>query len=182
MELLPGWVIVRRMLICCLQVHWNMQPYIARNSGDSWYIYCGCYIPLTYAVNNWSLIFWLKMEDLGHSFQSRKIQQMELALLEALGWRLGSPTAYSYVELLMRSIDSLKPHVHEELTTRVTGLLLGAISGICILFIWGKWWANSIYGSFVLIELPLAPSIYIYCFNYWYKVGNKPSRFKIAGG
>lgn len=70
------------------------------------------------------------MEDLGHSFQSRKIQQMELALLEALGWRLGAPTAYSYVELLMWSIDSLKPHVHEELTTRVTGLLLGAISGI----------------------------------------------------
>jgi hypothetical protein len=75
------------------------------------------------------------MEDLGHSFESTTIQWMELTLLKALEWRLGSTTAYSYIELLMYSIDSLKPHLHEEITTRVTDLLLGAISGISIFFI-----------------------------------------------
>ena len=76
------------------------------------------------------------MEDLEHSFRSSTIQQMELTLLEAIGWRLGSTTAYSYVELLMWSTDSMKPYPHEEFITRVTELLLGAISGICIIFIY----------------------------------------------
>ncbi|XP_030925183.1 putative cyclin-D7-1 [Quercus lobata] len=70
----------------------------------------------------------IQMENLDHSFHPSTIQQMELKLSEALGWRLGSTTAYSYVELLMWSTDSLKPHLHEEFITRVTELLLGAIS------------------------------------------------------
>ncbi|GMY14525.1 putative cyclin-D7-1 [Fagus crenata] len=70
----------------------------------------------------------IQMEDLEHSFQSSTIQQMELTLLEAIGWRLSSTTAYSYVELLMWSTDSMKPYPHEEFITRVTELLLGAIS------------------------------------------------------
>ncbi|KAK9289988.1 hypothetical protein L1049_008150 [Liquidambar formosana] len=69
----------------------------------------------------------IQMEDLDHSFQSNTIQQMELMLLQALEWRLGSTTAYSYVELLIWNIESLKPHLHEEVTTRVTELLLGAL-------------------------------------------------------
>lgn len=87
-------------------------------------------------VIDWLLLLWLKMENLDHSFHPSTIQQMELKLLEALGWRLGSTTAYSYVELLMWSTDTLKPHFHEEFITRVTELLLGAISGICIIFIY----------------------------------------------
>nr|POF04426.1 putative cyclin-d7-1 [Quercus suber] len=78
----------------------------------------------------------IQMENLDHSFHPSTIQQMELKLLEALGWRLGSTTAYYYVELLMWSTNSLKPHLHEEFITRVTELLLGAISGICIIFIY----------------------------------------------
>ncbi|KAG2690615.1 hypothetical protein I3843_09G191600 [Carya illinoinensis] len=70
----------------------------------------------------------IQMEDLGHSFQSSTIQLMELALLEALGWCLGSTTAYSCTELLLWSIDSLKPQLHEECITRVTKLLVGAVS------------------------------------------------------
>ena len=76
------------------------------------------------------------MVNLDHSFHPSTIQQLELKLLEALGWRLGSTTAYSYVELLLWSTDSLKTHLHEEFITRVTELLLGAISGICIIFIY----------------------------------------------
>ncbi|XP_062167067.1 putative cyclin-D7-1 [Alnus glutinosa] len=69
----------------------------------------------------------IQMEDLGHSFESNTIQWMELTLLKALGWRLSSTTAYSYMELLICSIDSLKP-LQEDITTRVTKLLLAAIS------------------------------------------------------
>ncbi|KAG7964868.1 hypothetical protein I3843_09G193000 [Carya illinoinensis] len=70
----------------------------------------------------------IQMEDLGHSFQSSTIQRMELALLEALGWCLGSTTAYLCTELLLWSIDSLKPQLHEECITRVTKLLVAAVS------------------------------------------------------
>lgn len=70
------------------------------------------------------------MEDLDHSFQSNLIQQMELTLLKTLGWRLGSVTAYSYIELLMSNfIDTLSSFLLGELTTRVSELLLGALSG-----------------------------------------------------
>lgn len=73
------------------------------------------------------------MEDLGHSFQSSTIQRMELTLLEALGWCPGSTTAYSCIELLLWSIDSLKHQLHEECITRVTKLLVAAVSGIFII-------------------------------------------------
>lgn len=79
------------------------------------------------------LVFISKMEDLGHSFQSSTIQRMELALLEALGWCLGSTTAYSCTELLLWSIDFLKPQLHEECITQVTKLLVAAVSGILII-------------------------------------------------
>lgn len=71
------------------------------------------------------------MEDLDHSFQSNLIQWMELTLLKTLGWRLGSVTAYSYIELLMSNfIDTtLSSFLLGELTTRVSELLLGALSG-----------------------------------------------------
>jgi cyclin D7 len=75
------------------------------------------------------------MEDLGHSFESNTIQWMELTLLKALGWRLSSTTAYSYMELLICRIDSLKP-LQEEITTLVTNLLLAAISGISYIYIY----------------------------------------------
>ncbi|KAF7144414.1 hypothetical protein RHSIM_Rhsim04G0159000 [Rhododendron simsii] len=76
------------------------------------------------------VMLWLaKMEDLDHSFQSNLIQWMELTLLKTLGWRLGSVTAYSYIELLMSNfIDTLSSFLLGELTTRVSELLLGALS------------------------------------------------------
>ncbi|XP_058209122.1 putative cyclin-D7-1 [Rhododendron vialii] len=71
----------------------------------------------------------IQMEDLDHSFQSNLIQWMELTLLKTLGWRLGSVTAYSYIELLMSNfIDTLSSFLLGELTTRVNELLLGALS------------------------------------------------------
>ncbi|THG09277.1 hypothetical protein TEA_007532 [Camellia sinensis var. sinensis] len=70
----------------------------------------------------------LKMEDLDHSFQSSLIQRMELTLLKTLGWRLGSVTTYSYIELLMWNFDSLTSFLLGELTTRVTDLLLSNLS------------------------------------------------------
>ncbi|KAJ9185237.1 hypothetical protein P3X46_004894 [Hevea brasiliensis] len=69
----------------------------------------------------------MQMEDLDHSFQSITIQRMELMLLQALGWRLGSTTAYSYVELLTINIDPSRSHLRKDLVARVTELLLGAI-------------------------------------------------------
>ncbi|XP_059649925.1 putative cyclin-D7-1 [Cornus florida] len=66
-------------------------------------------------------------EDLDHSFESSMIQRMELSVLKALGWRLSSTTAYSYIQLLICNIDSLKPSLLEDLTTRVTELLLGTL-------------------------------------------------------
>lgn len=72
----------------------------------------------------------MQMEDLDHSFESSMIQRMELTLLKALGWRLSSITAYSYVELLMSNfVDTLNSYLIGELTTRVTELLLGTLSG-----------------------------------------------------
>lgn len=72
------------------------------------------------------------MEDLDHSFQPITIQRMELVLLRALGWRLSSTTAYSYVELLTMKIDFLKSYscLQKDLVAcRVTELLLGAMQG-----------------------------------------------------
>ncbi|RVW33752.1 putative cyclin-D7-1 [Vitis vinifera] len=70
----------------------------------------------------------IQMEDLEHSFESSTIQRMELTLLQALGWRLRSTTPYTFAELLLWSIDSLQPHLHQELITRVTDLLLHSLS------------------------------------------------------
>ncbi|KAJ6331640.1 hypothetical protein OIU76_010096 [Salix suchowensis] len=72
----------------------------------------------------------IQMEDLDHSFQPITIQRMELVLLRALGWRLSSTTAYSYVELLTMKIDFLKSYscLQKDLVAcRVTELLLGAM-------------------------------------------------------
>lgn len=72
------------------------------------------------------------MEDLDHSFEPSTIQRMEMMVLNALGWRLASTTAYSYLELLEWILDSLKPQLHEKLIGRLNKLLLGAISGIYV--------------------------------------------------
>ncbi|KAK1271541.1 putative cyclin-D7-1 [Acorus gramineus] len=42
----------------------------------------------------------IQSEDLDHSFESNTIQRMEMAVLEALDWRLSPVTAHSYVEPL----------------------------------------------------------------------------------
>ena len=78
-------------------------------------------------------MFWLKMEDLEHSFQSSTIQKMELMLLQALKWRLGSTTTYSYIELITSNIIYLKCYLQKELINQVNKTLLKAILGtICI--------------------------------------------------
>ena len=84
-------------------------------------------------LTSWQLMFWLKMEDLEHSFQSSTIQKMELMLLQALKWRLGSTTTYSYIELITSNIIYLKCNLQKELINQVNKTLLKAILGtICI--------------------------------------------------
>ncbi|XP_034219105.1 putative cyclin-D7-1 [Prunus dulcis] len=75
----------------------------------------------------------IQMEDLDHLFEPSTIQRMEMMLLKALGWRLASTTSYSYLELLIRIMDSLKPQLHQEFIARVNKLLLGAISDLKLL-------------------------------------------------
>ncbi|KAJ0088852.1 hypothetical protein Patl1_31830 [Pistacia atlantica] len=69
----------------------------------------------------------IQLEDLEHWFESSTIRRMELTLLQTLGWHLGCVTPYSYVELLLSNVDSLESHLHNQLTTRFTQLLLGAM-------------------------------------------------------
>ncbi|KAA8518930.1 hypothetical protein F0562_016296 [Nyssa sinensis] len=68
----------------------------------------------------------IQMEDPDHSFESSLIQRMEMTVLKALGWRLNSTTAYSYVELLTLNIHehSLKPCLLEESTNQLAEFLL----------------------------------------------------------
>ncbi|CAA3025998.1 cyclin-D7-1 [Olea europaea subsp. europaea] len=68
-----------------------------------------------------------QVEGLDHSFSSSQIQRMELTLLKALGWRMDSPTPYSYIELLIRTIDTLNKTLVDNLTARVTQLLLNTL-------------------------------------------------------
>ncbi|KAM1037980.1 hypothetical protein ACFX13_033453 [Malus domestica] len=68
------------------------------------------------------------MEDLEHSFEPSTIQRVEMMVLNALGWRLASTTAYSYLELFSWFLDSLKPQLHEEIIALLNNLLLRAIS------------------------------------------------------
>lgn len=70
------------------------------------------------------------MEELDHSFLPGTIQQMELIVLKALGWRLGATTAYSYLELLSSTMDSFDSYPHNNLIiTRVKDLLLTSLLG-----------------------------------------------------
>ncbi|CAI9760776.1 unnamed protein product [Fraxinus pennsylvanica] len=68
-----------------------------------------------------------QVEGLEHSFSSSQIQLMELTLLKALGWRMDSPTPYSYTELLIRVINNLNKTLVDNLTARVTQLLLNIL-------------------------------------------------------
>ncbi|KAM2179484.1 hypothetical protein TB1_032066 [Malus domestica] len=72
----------------------------------------------------------IQMEDLEHSFEPSTIQRVEMMVLNALGWRLASTTAYSYLELFSWFLDSLKPQLHEEIIALLNNLLLRAISGM----------------------------------------------------
>lgn len=69
------------------------------------------------------------MEGVENLFESAMIQRMELALLETLGWRLNSPTPYSYIELLQWNINPLKLSLLQDFTSRVNELLLGILLG-----------------------------------------------------
>ncbi|GLT92580.1 hypothetical protein SLE2022_104110 [Rubroshorea leprosula] len=66
----------------------------------------------------------IQMEGLEHSFRSNTIQWMELALMNALQWRLNCTTTYSYVELMIS--NSICNKSHKELTNQVTKTLLAA--------------------------------------------------------
>ncbi|GMJ03128.1 CYCLIN D7;1 [Hibiscus trionum] len=70
----------------------------------------------------------LQLEDLEHCFQWSTIQQMELMVLQALKWRLGSTTTYSYTELITSNIIcDLNYYLHKELINQVNKTLLKAI-------------------------------------------------------
>ncbi|XVE61925.1 hypothetical protein DITRI_Ditri06bG0077300 [Diplodiscus trichospermus] len=72
-------------------------------------------------------LYELQMEDLEHCFQSSSIQRMELMLLQALKWRLGSTTSYSYIELITSNVIYLKCNLQKELINQVNQTLLKAI-------------------------------------------------------
>ncbi|CAL9187955.1 unnamed protein product [Musa hybrid cultivar] len=67
----------------------------------------------------------LQMEELGHSFEARTIQQMELTVLKTLDWRLACITAYTYVEVFTWGLS----HVHSPYIPRMIDLLLCALVG-----------------------------------------------------
>lgn len=63
--------------------------------------------------------------DLENSFGASAIQQMELTLMTALGWRMNSTTPFSYIQYLT---------THDvDLTQRVTQLLLNALLGTALI-------------------------------------------------
>ncbi|KAI3474115.1 hypothetical protein Pfo_028903 [Paulownia fortunei] len=68
-----------------------------------------------------------QVEGLDNSFAPSLIQRMELTVLKELGWRMDSTTPFSYVDLLLQSIDALNKTLVEDLTKRVTELLLSAL-------------------------------------------------------
>ncbi|XP_075510185.1 putative cyclin-D7-1 isoform X1 [Primulina tabacum] len=61
------------------------------------------------------------------SFSPGLIQQMELTLLKTLAWRMDCSTPFSYIELMICSIDSLNKTRLDDLISRVTQLLLDAV-------------------------------------------------------
>ncbi|XP_073289308.1 putative cyclin-D7-1 [Primulina huaijiensis] len=61
------------------------------------------------------------------SFSPGLIQQMELTLLKTLAWRMDCTTPFSYIELMICSIDSLNKTRLDDLISRVTQLLLDAL-------------------------------------------------------
>lgn len=67
-----------------------------------------------------------------YSFSSSLIQQMELTLLKTLAWRMDCTTPFSYIELMICSIDSLNKTLPDDLISRVTQLLLDALIGALI--------------------------------------------------
>ncbi|XXG66312.1 hypothetical protein AAC387_Pa05g3820 [Persea americana] len=64
-----------------------------------------------------------QVDNLDHSFQPSEIQEMELKVMKALGWRLSCITAYSYVDLLTWNLGSL----HVGLSALVTELLVATL-------------------------------------------------------
>ncbi|KAI3473889.1 hypothetical protein Pfo_028070 [Paulownia fortunei] len=67
-----------------------------------------------------------QVEGLDNYFAPSLIQRMELTVLKALGWRMDSTTPFSYVDLLIQSIDAMNKTLVEDLTKRVTELLLSS--------------------------------------------------------
>lgn len=76
--------------------------------------------------------FHIQVEGLDNSFAPSLIQRMELTLLKVLSWRMDSTTPFSYIDLLIQSIDALNKTLIEDLTKRVTELLLNSLLGTMI--------------------------------------------------
>ncbi|KAF3788179.1 putative cyclin-D7-1 [Nymphaea thermarum] len=77
-----------------------------------------------------SNLLWLKLDGFGHLFQPSLVQRTELHLSASLAWRLNAVTAYSFMDPLIGCLDLACPRVRSDLTSRVTQLLLGAMSDI----------------------------------------------------
>ncbi|KAG8376929.1 hypothetical protein BUALT_Bualt09G0115200 [Buddleja alternifolia] len=66
-------------------------------------------------------------EGLDHSFSSSSIQRMELTLLKELRWRMDSTTPFSYIHLLIQTIDhAINKTLVQDFTNRIIELLLNA--------------------------------------------------------
>lgn len=73
------------------------------------------------------------MEGLDHSFAPNLIQRMELTVLKGLGWRMDCTTPFSYIDFLIQVIDdALNKTLIQDVTERVTELLLAALLGTII--------------------------------------------------
>ncbi|KAG9159202.1 hypothetical protein Leryth_018181 [Lithospermum erythrorhizon] len=63
-------------------------------------------------------------DDLGHCFEWRLIQRMELTLLKAIGWRLTPTTPFSYMEMLTWSLRSMNSSLSNKIIDCITELLI----------------------------------------------------------
>ncbi|KAK6943643.1 Cyclin, C-terminal domain [Dillenia turbinata] len=111
--------------------------FVSMNQGREWkewiieLLSIACfYVASKFSETDIPTLHEIQMEGMDYSFESATIQQMELILLQELGWHLRCTTSYSIVELLIWNLDSVKPQFQYSLRTRIFQLLLGALSDV----------------------------------------------------
>ncbi|XP_010558340.1 PREDICTED: putative cyclin-D7-1 isoform X2 [Tarenaya hassleriana] len=70
----------------------------------------------------------IQMEGLDHNFRNGTILQMEMILLNALEWHVGTITAHSFSLMIISDIEFSNHFLGDEIKTRVAGHLLEDLS------------------------------------------------------